>query len=178
MNYTVPHDAVSDARDEHVQAVLFDNERDPVPKPYQGPLEGLIGTAHEVRETKAGTRCFSLATYIPGCRRGNAGVDHQTALVYDLDYVTEGQLSAAWTWLTSLRGALYSSYSDRLASAADRCARMIVLLTRPVTPAEAKVLLNLTVGQLGVPIDAHTADPARIWYVPACPPRALARRRS
>jgi hypothetical protein len=170
MNDTLAHQTVIDARHEDVQAVLFDNERDPIPKPWCGPLGHLVGAVHEVRETKAGTRSFSLATYKHGARRGNPGVESQTALVFDLDHVTDGHLSAAWTWLTALAGVMYTSFSDRLASAADRCARIIVLLTRPVTPAEAKILHAVLTQQLAVPTDEHTTDPARIWYAPACPP--------
>ena len=170
MNNTVAHQAVSDARNEVVQAVQFDNERDPIPKPWQGALGHLLGTTHEVRATKAGTRCFSLATYKQGARRGNAGVETQTALVHDLDHLNDTQLAAAWTWLTAFLGVMYTSFSDRLANAGDRCARIIVLLTRPVTPAEAKVLHAVVARQLAVPTDEHTTDPARIWYAPACPP--------
>lgn len=170
MNNTVPHPAVTDARNEVVQAVQFDNERDPIPKPWQGPLGHLLGTTHEVRATKAGTRCFSLATYKQGARRGNAGVETQTALVHDLDHLNDTQLAAAWVWLTAFLGVMYTSFSDRLANAADRCARIIVLLTRPVTPAEAKILHAVVAKQLAVPTDEHTTDPARIWYAPACPP--------
>lgn len=159
----------NDARDATVAAVQFDNEKDADPKPWVGPLGLLIGAVHEVREKKAGTRCFTLASYKPGARRGNAGVEAQTALVFDLDHVTDTQLEAAWTWLTAFLGAMYSSFSDRLASAADRCARLIVLLTRPVTPGEAKVLYASIAKQLAVPTDEHTKDPARIWYAPACP---------
>lgn len=168
-NTMVPQYTVSDARHADVQAVLYDNERDAIPKPFRGPLGQLLGGAHEVREMKAGTRCFSLATYMPGARRGNAGVETQTALAFDLDHVTSTQLAAAWTWLAAFLGAMYSSFSDRLVNAADRCARLIVLLTRPVSPAEAKVLHALLAQQLAVPTDEHTTDPARIWYAPACP---------
>lgn len=167
MDMTLPHGS---AKNELVQAVLFDNERDPIPKPWQGPLGDLLGTAHEVRATKAGTRCYSLATYRPGHRRGNSGVTALTAMVLDLDHVTPDELADAMSWLADYSGATYSSFSDRLRDCVDRCARLVVLLTRPVTPAEARVLRPAILREVGVPTDEHTADPARVWYAPACPP--------
>lgn len=166
---TVAHPPVVNARTVPVTATLFDHERDTIPKPWTGPLGDLLGSTHQQRETKAGTPCFSMAIYKEGAKRGNAGVTHQTAIVLDLDHVTDEDLAKAWAWLSNHAGAMYTSFSDRSANATDRCARMVVLLTRPVSPEEAKVVWAEVVKQLAVPTDEHTTDPARIWYVPACP---------
>jgi hypothetical protein len=169
MPSTLPHPTDGDARCATVTVVQFENERDTVPKLWVGPAGDLLGAAHEIRQTKAGGRCISFATYKDGARRGNSGVESVTALAFDLDHVTDTHLAAAWTWLVALLGFMYTSFSDRLASVTDRCARLVVLLKRPVTPAEARQLYAHLVPQLPFPVDAATMDAARIWYAPSTP---------
>jgi hypothetical protein len=169
MASTLSHPPVCDARDITVTATLFDHERDTIPKPWTGRFGDLLGQVHQLRESKTGTRCFSTAVYSEGARRGNSGVSFQTALVFDLDHVTDDQLSTAWAWLSQHAGAMYTSHSDRAARPTDRCARLVVLLTRWVTPNEARVLAAEVARLLAVPTDPHTTDPARIWFMPTCP---------
>lgn len=169
MTNKVPHPTVSDASGAIITAVQFENEKDVVPKPWTGTVKSLVGSAHEIRKTKAGGRCISFVTYREGARRGNKGVETVTALAFDLDHVTDANLAAAWTWLLAFLGFMYSSFSDRLAAVTDRCVRVVVLLKRPVTPAEAKQLYAVLVPQLPFPVDAATTDAARIWYAPATP---------
>jgi hypothetical protein len=168
MNTTITH-AVVDARYVNVTAVLFEHEKDTVPKPWSGQLIDLLGEAHEPRESKPGTRCFSMVVYEDGAKRGSSGVKYQTAIVLDLDHITDDQLARAWHWLSGFAGAMYSSFSDRAANPNDRCARLIVLLSRWLYPGEAASVRDAVVQMLVVPADEHATDPARIWYVPACP---------
>ena len=51
MNDTIAHPTVNDARAATVKAVLFDDEKDTTPEPWEGPLGHLLGTGHEVRES-------------------------------------------------------------------------------------------------------------------------------
>ena len=48
-------------RDVVVEAVTFTDEKDNVPVVWNAPLGKLLGDEPEIRASKAGTRCFSLA---------------------------------------------------------------------------------------------------------------------
>lgn len=152
-----------------VDASLFASERDNSPQPVHATYGVIVGGQHEIRETKAGTRCVSFVQYAPNATRGNAGVVAVTAIVLDFDHITYCQLQQVFTRLSGRATIIYSSFSDGVGGADDRCGRAIIPLSRPVTPSEMRVVRSGLLKEVGVPADDKAADPARVWFLPSCP---------
>lgn len=158
---TLPASSIS------VEAVLFDSERDTVPKPFSGTLGALLGTTPEIRPEKRGGRCFSLVQYRPDASRGNAGVATVNGVVLDFDHITAADLSGIGARLQGRLHAIYSTFGDRARGEDDRCVRVIVPTTRPMPPNEYVIVRAALVAEIGVAADEQAVDPARIWFMPA-----------
>lgn len=169
MNSVTPQNAIHNGRDIPVTVSVFRSEKDNVPKAETGTLADLFGDGPIIRATKAGTACYSPAVYRPEAKRGNDGVAWITAGVIDLDHISTDQLLRACDWMAPYAGAIHSSYSDLADGPEDRCARIFMPFSRWISPEEWKLVWTEVVRQIGVPVDEHTADPARIWYLPSCP---------
>ena len=153
-------------------AVRFVDEKARKPDPYQGPLLDLVGRKHTQRSQKKGTRAFSAVTYHPGAARGKRGVASVTAVVLDFDHlpaaaaeeVHERLARRGWAWLA------YSSFSHLIEGPDDRCFRLVVLVSRPMTVDEHDAVWTLTNAALGAGADRNARDASRLWYVASCPP--------
>jgi hypothetical protein len=168
MTNTVAQDTAVDARDVIVEAVRFDDERDVIPKPFVGPLASLIGTTHAHRPSKSGFWCFSLARYLDGATRGNAGVFGMTGLSYDFDDISEVALGQLGDRIRGMACALYSTSSDRARGEGCRRVRLVVPSTGLMSPPEYALVWRELAAELGVPPD-ETSDVARLFYGPNCP---------
>ena len=162
------HGAVVAAREVIVHASTFDNEKDTLPKPYQGPVITLIGR-HRSRGRKGGTPAYSMATYAEGATRGNAGVEEVTALVFDFDHLSSGVAEQVNRHLEGWAHIAYSSYSHFASGDDDCCFRAVLFCTRPIQPDEYAAVWSTMNELLGGWADRQATDLARIWYLPACP---------
>jgi len=116
---------------------------------------------------KAALPGWSPATFADD-RRGRDHVEQVTALVLDYDAGDPLKaLAACWPFL----GLLHTTPSHTAHFA--RC-RVIVLLSRAVTPAEHLKIARWALTRAsaaGHTLDEKaTKDAARLWFVPACPP--------
>lgn len=158
------------AGDANVEVVRFDSEYDNQPKPWSGPLRSLLGSAPVVRASKAGTPCFSAVRYRTGATRGLDGVEAVTQLVLDFDHLSAAQLHQLLDRLAGKLFAVYTSFSDRAGGEDDRCVRVVIVVTRSMTPAEYRVVLAAVEIELGVRADDRAKDASHIWYDPSTPP--------
>lgn len=168
-NATPPAHPPISGRDVVVEAVTFTDEKDNVPVVWNAPLGTLIGDEPEIRASKLGTPCFSLARYKPDAKRGNDGVEMVTGVSLDFDHITNDTLHRVSDVLAPFAGALYTTYSDRATGLEDRCARGIVLVSRPMRPDEYRLVREELIRRLDLSVDDSTSDPARIWFAPSCP---------
>lgn len=160
-----------------LHAVRFQDEKARVPIPFVGSALDLVGRRHVVRVEKRGTPAFSAVTYQAGAARGNRGVATVTALVFDYDHLASavaeeiaGRLAErGWAWLA------YSSFSHLIDGDDDCCFRLVVLVSRPMTPDEHAAVWPLADAALGGHADRHARDASRIWYVASCPPERAER---
>ncbi len=168
----MPTDLLSlvNAADAQVRIVIFDDEHDRVPKRWDGRLVDHLGRAPVVRPVKTGAPCYSGVLYLEGATRGLAGVEIITLLIYDFDHLTEAQYQQLLARLAGRAHAIHSSFSDRAGGDDDRCVRVILILTRPITPAEYRVIRVAVLAELGVPADRRAADVSRIWFAPSTRP--------
>jgi len=168
-NATPPAHPPISGRDVVVEAVTFADEKDNVPVVLNAPLGTLLGKEPEIRASKAGTRCFSLARYKADAKRGNDGVEMVTGVSLDFDHITNEALHRVSDVLAPFAGALYTTYSDRATGLEDRCTRGIVLVSRPMRPDEYRLVREELIRRLDLSVDDSTGDPARIWFAPSCP---------
>jgi putative DNA primase/helicase len=155
-------------RDTTVLCSTFTSEKDNEPKPYQGFFVHLLGK-HRTRSRKGGTPAFSMARYAEGASRGNAGVVEVSALVYDFDHLASAVAELVQRHLEGWAHVAYSSYSHFATGDDDCCFRAVILCTRPILPDEYPVVWKAMNELLGDWADRQASDPARIWYLPACP---------
>jgi hypothetical protein len=154
-----------------ITASVFADERSRTPTPFEGTARDLVGGRHRVRDVKAGTPCFSPVVYADGAKRGKRGVAHATALVLDFDHLSTDaaedvhrKLAArGWAWLA------YSSFSHHVGGADDVCFRLLVLVSRPITPAEYDAVWESAAQALGGYADRNARDISRLWFVASCP---------
>ena len=151
-----------------VTAVLFADETDVEPTPFVGTLVDLLGV-HERRETKRGTAAFSPCSYQVGATRGTEGVAQISALVFDFDHLSAHSYAALRTRLAEAAHVLYSSFSHLAGGLDDNCLRVLLPLSRPVSPADYRPLWSAMEDALGGLADQNARDVARLWYLPAAP---------
>lgn len=156
-----------------VPFVRFTNEHDTRPVADEAPLTEALG-AHAVRDSKSG-EAVSFCRYAPGARRGRAGVQVLTAVVFDLDHLSAEDAREVVRRLRErgLAYLLYTSFSHRLAGDDDCCFRVVLLPSRPIAPGEYGPLWTAVDTDLGGHADRKARDVARLWFTPACPPERL-----
>ncbi len=156
-------------------AVRFRDEQSKVPVPWEGPVLDLVGRTHASRVEKKGAPAWSPVVYRPGTQRGKRGVEHATALVLDFDHLSSesaeavhGKLAArGWAWVAA------SSHSHQADGPDDCCFRVVVLVSRPILPAEYEAVWLAAHTALGRMSDANARDISRLWFVASCPPERL-----
>jgi putative DNA primase/helicase len=172
---SLPSQEVVRVEQASLRAVRFKDERSRTPVPWEGPALELVGARHVARVEKKGTPAFSAVEYADGAQRGMRGVRQATALVLDFDHLSgeQGELvlrklrAVGWAHLAC------SSYSHLAEGPDDQCFRVVVIVSRPILPAEYEPVWVATNGALGRLADANARDISRLWFVASCPPERL-----
>jgi hypothetical protein len=159
--------------DVRVRAVVFSSAQDNKPKAFEGKLSELLGF-HRVRPEKNGP-AFSLVTYVDGAPRGNAGVERVNAITLDFDHLTNVEYSKLLEELLRVGHGyvIYTTFSHRRGGDDDNCVRIIFRLSRPLSREEFPRVHRGVASMLGGKHDLSAKDPARLFYLPACPAERL-----
>jgi hypothetical protein len=149
---------------------------------------------HNVCAYKNG-KAWSPAIYPPRAPRQKKFVDVVTLLVVDLDHLpSDDALRAARAPLVGLQHFIHASHSDRPAgstictcgsepgalhgehcpSRVDRCVRVVIMLSRPVTRDEWPRFWPTAMSVLKQPADPSTCDSSRLYFLPSRPSDAEA----
>lgn len=107
------------------------------------------------------------AALFAGDRRAKAGVELVTALVLDFDAVPVSLRDVAQS--TPMASIGHTSWSHGSPTKPGHCFRLLLPLSRPISPAEHARLwawLEAVYGQRGATVDPSTKDPGRAWFVP------------
>jgi len=115
-------------------------------------------------------RAWSPTAWPRGSSRTKATALSVSTLVLDLDHLTDDALAAALKKLEPYEYVLHSSHSDR---PGQRCVRVVLLLSRPVTRAEWERFWPTATAQLGVQVDQHCKDASRLYFLPTRPHDAM-----
>ena len=132
---------------------------------------------------------WSPAVYPPGVPRQKQHVEEISLLPVDIDHKTEEELAAALASISAYQRLIHSSHSDRPAgcrictcgsepgalhgqhcpSRVDRCIRVIITLSRPVTGSDWPRFWPTAMSFLKQPADPSTCDANRLYYKPSRP---------
>jgi hypothetical protein len=117
---------------------------------------------------KTQTPAFSPVEYLDGATRGNENVVSVSAAVLDYDALTLPQTETVLQYISSLRRAIYSTYSHSKKHRADGSYsfRVVLPLSKPVPAEEWPGFWARLQGLLPVPSDRSCKDPARIYGLP------------
>ncbi|MDG3066795.1 primase-helicase family protein [Thauera mechernichensis] len=159
-----------------VAVAIYVNEKLTVPK-RQGLVEwdsfARRLLKHDIRHEKSGP-AFGPHTLIQGGKRRNSDVINVSMLVIDSDNgVPLDDLAARYA---GFQAAIYTTHSHT----PDKTkARVVVPLLRPAPVKEWRAFLEGANAHFGRDIfDPATKDPARLYYLPSCPPELAEHRRS
>lgn len=149
------------------------------PKVEQGSFPDLARSFQTARsrgdctaETCQGAKCehksgeaWAPYTLKPGRTRSAAAVESVTALVLDVDHLTNEEWDETHERIQSagIAGFAHSTHSDK---PGDRCLRIVFQLSRPMTPAELAPLRSGVSRALALKWDPKAADPSRIYFTP------------
>jgi predicted P-loop ATPase len=102
-----------------------------------------------------------------GPKRSNDNVEAITAAVVDLDGLTEDQVSAVSEALNDFEYIAHSTHSHRPPEF--WCLRVVLPLSREVSPKEWERLLRAIVSFFKLPADPSCKDPSRLYFLPSIP---------
>lgn len=179
-----------------IRFVRYNNTYDNQPKAYEAPTLADAIADLEISssvlpmglniyrtggEPKKALPLYSFATYLPGAERANAGVESVTAAVFDIDGALEDDLLAwiqhpqcpireleAYAYTTISHGFKGQSMTrpDGVTVMQTRY-RLIVALSRPVTPSEWDRVFGHVATHWNIPqLDTSVRDAARMFIVP------------
>jgi hypothetical protein len=102
--------------------------------------------------------------------RKNSHVIGMGCLVFDIDHVTRAELEAICLKIdaTGYAAILHSTHSHN-PDLEDDCARIVLPVTRELTPAEIKPTRDAVQNALGFRADENTKDLVRLYYFPSRP---------
>lgn len=109
--------------------------------------------------------CWSPAVF-RGDHRTRHDVETISCLVLDVDHAPEARGAALLDKLAAYQYVLHSTHADRRD---DRCLRVIIRLSRPVTIGEWPWFWQEATRSLGSLMDPACADAARCYYLPSRP---------
>ena len=162
---------------EHTAAIaLYDNEKSRMPAEQQASgwhsIVGLL-TTHDLRSKKSG-KAFAPHRLKPGTTRSNDGVITLSMLVVDSDKGTSFEDVAAR--FEGFHTVVYTTHSH---TPEITKVRAVVPFSEEVPVEDWKALLAGAGDRFGADIfDPSTKDPARIYYLPSCPPESAVHRRN
>jgi putative DNA primase/helicase len=162
---------------EHTVAIAFyDNEKSRIPAEQQvSGWDSIIGllTTHEIRSKKSG-KAFAPHRLRPGASRSNDGVIALSMLVVDSDKGTSFDDVASR--FEGFQTVIYTTHSHTQAITK---VRAVAPLSEEVQVEDWQAFLVGASDQFGEDIfDPSTKDPARLYYLPSCPPQNIDHRRS
>ena len=126
-------------------------------------LISSLTSGPEVVARKDLAPAWSPITYL-GASRKAAEAQAVCALALDLDYVTESQLAVTSAALES-RGWIYAIHETYTPGRY----RLVVPLSRDLTPREYPTVYARAVEALSAPVDPSAGDLARLFYAPSAP---------
>jgi hypothetical protein len=97
--------------------------------------------------------------------RLKTGVEQVTVLVVDIDHQQPGNYTAKLE-AAGVSHVVHSTHSHR---DGDWCLRVVVQLSRPVTPAEWPRFRAAALARFGLPGDEATKDASRLFFLPSAP---------
>lgn len=130
----------------------------------------LLTSRHHGADSKEAVKLFGPYRLRENGRRRNADVVEISALTADIDDGTPPREVAQRLEARGLTYALYTTYTH---SPQKPRYRVIVPLARPLPADRWSAFFRLACRLLRLPVDPQTADAARIYFFPSCPPEAL-----
>lgn len=159
-----------------IEITLWQGLRDPHGSRYRTSWPALCARLERpvVTEDKHAVRGLSLATFRDDTRSLDR-VEKVCALGLDFDGVKNGD-PLDWPLLVERLGHVASVIHTTWSSTPEaRRARAFVLLSRPVTAAEYRVIYASAAARLakrGLFVDRNASDPSRLWFLPSHRPGA------
>jgi hypothetical protein len=161
-----------------IDATIYRNTYDKKGKAYAGTLGDLIGEIHRQIEctntdeaeedSKLACRAFGPHIRKPGAvGRKNKLIDAVSALVLDFDHKTTDEAASLVENFSDLCCVLYTTWSNAKRDTDDNCFRVVLPLTRPLTVKEFGRVYPYVARLVGS--DTQVCDPARLFFLPACP---------
>ena len=136
------------------------------------PWAELVAMLSRAAPRPTDPRCSTLpgwsAAAFEGNQRGKDHVRTVSALVVDID---AGALESADV-REAFEGLKAIIHNTRSSEPGTQCWRVIVALSRPMTPEEHAIVWGGErdrLAFLGVVLDEQTKDPSRFWFVPCAP---------
>lgn len=147
----------------------FDSERDNAPKMWDVTWDELAAELlkNTVRAEKSGP-AWSPAEFKKNTLRASANVVAIHVAVFDLDHITEEAVIGLVDRLEGMEYVLHSTHSHKPPD--DCCLRLVMSLSRSVTPAEWGRLRPTLIKKYEIPADDKAKDPARLYYKPSSIP--------
>lgn len=182
---------------DRIELSSLHSNTDRVPKRGAGSWEQIVSSLADVRATpcasaaclgRIGGKCphkdgpsWVPAVFCDGARRASENVESVTLLVIDIDHATEAQLAERLALLAGVRHVVHGSHSDAHESTrttvvdeqgrpkiiGGRCVRVVVPLTRPLSPTDWLRFWIASARALGA--DESTKDASRLYYLPSRP---------
>lgn len=167
--------------DSHMTLKLsyFTSARDNHPTALEATWDDLAKSLEEPRaaactpETCKRSNCpdkhgpaWSPASYPENATRARSAVIEVSALVLDIDHLSSDEELLAAIEAVPYAKIIHASHSDK---PGDRCVRMVVALSRPVTGAEWPDFWQAATAHLKVPVDQATKDASRLYFLPSRP---------
>lgn len=109
--------------------------------------------------------CWSPAVF-RGSKRSAHDVEAVSCLALDIDHATEVAIEALRAQLADYQHLIHVTHADR---PDDRGLRVVIQLSRDVTPVEWSRFWRAAVIALGLPSDLACGDIARCYYLPSRP---------
>ena len=131
---------------------------------WEGTLGGYFGAGHTIRDKLRGAPAFTFGISEPG---EQTRTYHALVLAYDLE-ADPAFLSSGF-----LRGrafVLFTAFGHRAGGVDTWQYRVVLPLSRPVGPADYKVLARAVDAELGGLADPRLERRDRRWPIPVCPP--------
>lgn len=106
--------------------------------------------------------------------RANENVVAMTALVFDLDHITDAEIARVDAQLEGYAAILHSTHSHRPPD--DGCYRLVLKLSRPVRDTEAggmpfndfwRAVREVVIGMFALPADPSCKDLSRLYFLPS-----------
>lgn len=124
------------------------------------PVEGSDGCPHKKQSA------WVPACWPEGAIREKATVEYVSVFVADVDHRKQQEYDGILERIAPYKHVLHSSHSDR---PEDRCGRIILFVSRPITGKEFPRFWPAVVKFLNIPADEQTKDSSRLYFLPTRP---------